>query len=59
MKTKCLKFSFLIKHVKNKTSRKQDPFCIFRVNEVVKRTKADYGGGSYPVWDDQVTIAII
>jgi hypothetical protein len=48
-----------MKHVKNKTSRKQDPFCIFRVNEVVKRTKADYGGGSYPVWDDQVTIAII
>ncbi|KAG0757449.1 hypothetical protein G6F32_010396 [Rhizopus arrhizus] len=42
----------------HQTSRKQDPFCIFRVNEVVKRTKADYGGGSYPVWDDQVNIPI-
>ncbi|ORE22129.1 hypothetical protein BCV71DRAFT_172471 [Rhizopus microsporus] len=37
---------------------KQDPFCIFRVNEVVKRTKTDYGGGSYPIWDDQVNIPI-
>ncbi|EIE90247.1 hypothetical protein RO3G_14958 [Rhizopus delemar RA 99-880] len=40
------------------TTREQDPFCVFRVNEIMKRTKTDYGGGSYPIWDDQVNIPI-
>ncbi|KAI9485462.1 MAG: C2 domain-containing protein [Benjaminiella poitrasii] len=37
---------------------KQNPFCVFRVGEVVKRTKIDDGGGLYPIWDDQVNIPI-
>ncbi|CEP19834.1 hypothetical protein [Parasitella parasitica] len=37
---------------------KQDPFCLFRVGDVVKRTKTDYGGGLYPIWDDQVNIPV-
>ncbi|KAI8637197.1 C2 domain-containing protein [Parasitella parasitica] len=39
-------------------SCKQDPFCLFRVGDVVKRTKTDYGGGLYPIWDDQVNIPV-
>ncbi|CAO0797336.1 unnamed protein product [Mucor circinelloides] len=37
---------------------KQDPFCLFRVGDVIKRTKTDYGGGLYPIWDDQVNIPV-
>ncbi|KAI9255288.1 hypothetical protein BY458DRAFT_409030, partial [Sporodiniella umbellata] len=37
---------------------KQDPFCIFSVNGIAKKTKADSGGNTYPVWDDQVNIPI-
>ncbi|OAC99467.1 hypothetical protein MUCCIDRAFT_125248, partial [Mucor lusitanicus CBS 277.49] len=25
---------------------------------VIKRTKTDYGGGLYPIWDDQVNIPV-
>ncbi|CAO3661612.1 unnamed protein product [Rhizopus stolonifer] len=45
-------------HLKHQSARKQDPFCVFRVNNIMKRTKADYGGGNYPIWDDQVNIPI-
>ncbi|GAA5809970.1 hypothetical protein MFLAVUS_003385 [Mucor flavus] len=37
---------------------KQDPFCLFRVGDVVKKTKVDHGGGLYPIWDDQVNIPV-
>ncbi|KAI9310606.1 C2 domain-containing protein [Dichotomocladium elegans] len=37
---------------------KQDPFCIFRLGEVAKRTKTDYRGGQRPVWDDQVNLPV-
>ncbi|KAI8976790.1 C2 domain-containing protein [Pilobolus umbonatus] len=38
---------------------KQDPFCVFRVGDIIKRTKADPGGGLNPIWDDQVNIPIL
>ncbi|KAI8344905.1 C2 domain-containing protein [Choanephora cucurbitarum] len=36
----------------------QDPFCVFRIGNVVKRTKKDPGGGLYPIWDDQVNMPV-
>ncbi|KAL0073272.1 hypothetical protein J3Q64DRAFT_1754563 [Phycomyces blakesleeanus] len=37
---------------------KQDPFCVFRLGEVAKKTKTSYRGGQHPVWDDQVNIPV-
>ncbi|KAI8994839.1 C2 domain-containing protein [Pilobolus umbonatus] len=37
---------------------KQDPFVIFRLAEVNKKTKTDYRGGQHPVWDDQVNLPV-
>ncbi|KAI8391139.1 C2 domain-containing protein [Radiomyces spectabilis] len=37
---------------------KQDPFCVFRLGEVAKKTKTDYRGGQHPLWDDQVNIPV-
>ncbi|CAO3680417.1 unnamed protein product [Rhizopus stolonifer] len=45
-------------NLQEQANRKQDPFCLFRVNGIAKTTKIDYGGGSYPVWDDQVNIPL-
>ncbi|KAI8879333.1 hypothetical protein K501DRAFT_193913 [Backusella circina FSU 941] len=39
-------------------ARDIDPYCVFRVGNVVKRTKADQGGGLHPIWDDQVNIPV-
>ncbi|KAG2230147.1 hypothetical protein INT48_004017 [Thamnidium elegans] len=51
--------NFLNKLMSNvKAPAKQDPFCLFRVGNVVKRTKVDHGGGLYPIWDDQVNIPV-
>ncbi|CAO3647917.1 unnamed protein product [Cunninghamella blakesleeana] len=37
---------------------KQDPFCVFRLGEDAKKTKTDYRGGQYPIWDDQVNLMV-
>ncbi|KAG2193751.1 hypothetical protein INT47_005032 [Mucor saturninus] len=37
---------------------KQDPFCLFRIGDIAKRTKIDHGGGLYPIWDDQVNLPV-
>ncbi|KAG0180177.1 hypothetical protein DFQ29_001122 [Apophysomyces sp. BC1021] len=37
---------------------KQDPFCVFRLGEVAKKTKTDVRGGQHPLWDDQVNIPV-
>ncbi|KAI8979515.1 C2 domain-containing protein [Mycotypha africana] len=44
--------------LQHRAAKKQDPFCVFRVGDIIKRTKTDYGGGLYPIWDDQVNIPI-
>ncbi|KAI7900877.1 C2 domain-containing protein [Cokeromyces recurvatus] len=44
--------------LQHKAPGKQSPFCIFRVGDVIKRTKTDEGGGLYPIWDDQVNIPV-
>ncbi|KAL0139237.1 hypothetical protein V8B55DRAFT_1522164 [Mucor lusitanicus] len=37
---------------------KQDPFVVFRIGEVIQKTKTDLRGGQHPTWDDQVTLPI-
>ncbi|KAG2203033.1 hypothetical protein INT47_013249 [Mucor saturninus] len=37
---------------------KQDPFVVFRLGEVTKKTKTDLRGGQHPTWDDQVNLPV-
>ncbi|CAO3625723.1 unnamed protein product [Mucor fragilis] len=37
---------------------KQDPFVVFRIGEVIQKTKTDLRGGQHPTWDDQVTLPV-
>ncbi|KAI9308798.1 C2 domain-containing protein [Cunninghamella echinulata] len=36
----------------------QDPFCIFKLGSVAKKTKIDKRGGQNPIWDDQVNLPV-
>ncbi|ORZ06721.1 C2 domain-containing protein [Absidia repens] len=37
---------------------KQDPFCIFKLGSVAKKTKTDRNGGQNPIWDDQINLPV-
>lgn len=37
---------------------KQDPFCVFCIGDITKKTKTDFRGGQHPIWDDQVNIPV-
>ncbi|CAO3587725.1 unnamed protein product [Absidia cylindrospora] len=37
---------------------KQNPFCIFKLGSVAKKTKTDQNGGQSPIWDDQINLPV-
>ncbi|CAO3625403.1 unnamed protein product [Cunninghamella blakesleeana] len=40
------------------TRGSQDPFCVFKLGSLAKKTKIDKRGGQNPIWDDQINLAV-